>query len=101
MLMHREDYNRASKEEPGANKKLGDLSEEERKKLSYNQQQQLLADSVPGDASYVEVIIAKNRNGQVGSVGLFFYKAFGRFDTPPKEWEEKMNEINSQIGIVD
>ena len=101
MLMHREDYNRASKEEPAGNKRLGDLSEDERKKLSYNQQQQILADQMPGDASYVEVIIAKNRNGQVGNVGLFFYKAFGRFDTPPKEWEEKMNEINSQVGVSD
>ena len=101
MLMHREDYNRASKEEPAGNKRLNDLSEDERKKLSYNQQQQILADQMPGDASYVEVIIAKNRNGQVGNVGLFFYKAFGRFDTPPKEWEEKMNEINSQMGVID
>ena len=102
MLMHREDYNRASKEEQNSgNKKLGDLSEDERKKLSYNQQQQILADQMPGDASYVEVIIAKNRNGQVGSVGLFFYKAFGRFDTPPKEWEEKMSEINNQFSAAD
>ena len=102
MLMHREDYNKASKSEgPGGNKKLGSLSEEERKKLSYNQQQQMLADQMPGDASFVDVIIAKNRNGQVGNVGLFFYKSFGRFDTPPKEWEEKMKEINSQLDVAD
>ena len=101
MLMHREDYNRASKSDGPNNRKISDLNDDERKKLSYNQQQQMLADQMPGDASFVDVIIAKNRNGQVGNVGLFFYKAFGRFDTPPKEWEEKMNEINSQLAISD
>ncbi len=93
MLLHREDYGKESKNNPNANKRISDLSDEERKKLSYGQQQQMLAEQMPGDASYVDVIIAKNRNGQTGNVPLFFYKAFGRFDTPPKEWEEKMKEI--------
>ena len=101
MLMHREDYNKASKGEAVGSRKLGDLNEEERKKLSYNQQQQMLAEQMPGDASFVDVIIAKNRNGQVGNVGLFFYKSFGRFDTPPKEWEEKMHEISAQLDVSD
>ena len=61
----------------------------------------MLADSMDGDASYVDVIIAKNRNGQPGNVPLFFYKSYGRFETPPKEWEEKMNEINSMSDIID
>ena len=100
MLLHREDYGKESKNNPVANKKLGDLTEEERKKLSYGQQQQMLAEQMPGDASYVDVIIAKNRNGQTGNVPLFFYKAFGRFDTPPKEWEEKMKEIASQMDVT-
>ena len=101
MLMHREDYNRASKSDNAGNKKLGALNDEEKKKLSYGQQQQMLADQMPGDASYVDVIIGKNRNGQVGSVGLFFYKAFGRFETPPKEFKEKIAEINSQLDVSD
>ena len=96
MLLHREDYQKETKNNAG-NKQLKDLTDEERKKLSYGQQQQMLADQMPGDASYVDVIIAKNRNGQTGSVPLFFYKAFGRFDTPPKEWEEKMKELASQL----
>ena len=100
MLMHREDYGKESKDNTGS-KKLSELTEEERKKLSYGQQQQMLADSMDGDASYVDVIIAKNRNGQPGNVPLFFYKSYGRFETPPKEWEEKMNEINSMSDIID
>lgn len=100
MLLHREDYGKESKNSPTGNKKLSDLSEEDRKKLSYGQQQQMLAEQMPGDASYVDVIIAKNRNGQTGNVPLFFYKAFGRFDTPPKEWEEKMKEIADQMDAT-
>ncbi len=95
MLMHREDYGKESKNNPG-NKKLNELTPEERKKLSYGQQQQMLAESMSGDASYVDVIIAKNRNGQNGNVPLFFYKSYGRFDTPPKEWQEQMKAL-SQI----
>ena len=99
MLMHREDYNKDKSE--GAGKKLKDLTDEERKKLSYGQQQQMLAEQMPGDASYVEVNIAKNRNGQVGPVSLFFYKAFGRFDDPPKEWESQMKELSASMAQID
>ncbi len=101
MLMHREDYGKESKNNANENKKISELSEDERKKLSYGQQQQMLAEQMPGDASFVEVIVAKNRNGQTGSVGLFFYKSFGRFDTPPREWEEKMKEISNQMAAAD
>ena len=100
MLLHREDYGKESKNQQTANKQLKDLTDEERKKMSYGQQQQMLAEQMPGDASYVDVIIAKNRNGQTGNVPLFFYKAFGRFDTPPKEWEERMKEIASQMDTT-
>ena len=100
MLLHREDYQKNSKQE-GGNKKLNELSEEERKKLSYGQQQQMVAEQMPGDASYVDVILAKNRNGQTGNIPLFFYKAYGRFDTPPKEWEEKMKELTQMTEVID
>ena len=99
MLMHREDYNKDKT--VAAGKKLKDLTDEERKKLSYGQQQQMLAEQMPGDASYVEVNIAKNRNGQVGPVSLFFYKAYGRFDDPPKEWEAQMKELTSSMTPID
>ena len=99
MLMHREDYNK-DKSEVG-NKKLEDLTEEERKKLSYGQQQQLLAERMPGDVSYVEVNVAKNRNGQVGPVPLFFHKSIGRFDDPPKDWEQEMKKLTAAMAVID
>ena len=94
MLLHREDYGKESKSNNFANKKITDLSAEERKKLSRGQKQQMLAESMSGDASYVDVIIAKNRNGQTDNVPLFFYKSYGRFDTPPKEWKEQMRALS-------
>ena len=101
MLLHREDYGKESKSNKYENKKLDELTPEERKKLSMGQKHQMLTESMSGDASYVDVIIAKNRNGQTDVVPLFFYKSYGRFETPPKEWEEKMNEINSMSDIID
>ena len=47
-----------------------------------------------GDVSFVEVNVAKNRNGQTGKSYLFFYKSFGRFDEPSEEWLKQMREIN-------
>ena len=100
MLMHRDDYNKDSKS-PEGNKQLKDLTEEEREKLSYAQKQKYIAEHMENDTSYVEVIVAKNRNGQVGTVPLFFIKSIGRFDDPPKEWEQQMREIINQIDTAD
>ena len=94
MLLHREDYGKESKSNKYDNKKLDELTPEERKKLSMGQKHQMLTESLSGDASYVDVIIAKNRNGQTDVVPLFFYKSYGRFDTPPKEWKEQMRELS-------
>ncbi len=94
MLLHREDYGKESKTNKYDNKKLDELTPEERKKLSMGQKHQMLTESLSGDASYVDVIIAKNRNGQTDVVPLFFYKSYGRFDTPPKEWKEQMRELS-------
>ena len=101
MLLHREDYGKESKSNNFANKKITDLSAEERKKLSRGQKQQMLAESMSGDASYVDVIIAKNRNGQTDNVPLFFYKSYGRFDTPPKEWQEQMRALAQMDEVAD
>lgn len=100
MLIHREDYGKESKSDNVGNKKITDLTPEERKKLSKGQQQQMLAESVSADASYVDVIIAKNRHGQNGTVPLFFYKSYGRFDTPPKEWQEQMKALREMDEAI-
>ena len=94
MLLHREEYGKESKSNKYENKKLDELTPEERKKLSMGQKHQMLTESMSGDASYVDVIIAKNRNGQTDVVPLFFYKSYGRFDTPPKEWKEQMRALS-------
>lgn len=101
MLLHREDYGKESKTNKYENKKLNDLTPEERKKLSMGQKHQMLTESMSGDASYVDVIIAKNRNGQTDTVPLFFYKSYGRFDTPPKEWQEQMRELSRMDDAID
>ena len=101
MLIHREDYGKESKSTASiGNKKITELSPEERKKLSRGQQQQMLAESVNADASYVDVIIAKNRHGQNGTVPLFFYKSYGRFDTPPKEWQDQMKALREMDEAI-
>ena len=94
MLLYREDYYKGTKKESNAaNKKGGQLSAAEKFELAKAAQEKQMGDSMPGDASYIEINIAKNRNGQTGPVGLFFYKAFGRFDAPSPEWEEQMRNI--------
>jgi replicative DNA helicase len=53
---------------------------------------------LPGDASLVEVTIAKNRNGKVGNVPLHFFKSYGRFDNPTREYEEDLARIELEDG---
>ena len=87
MLMYREDYytalgqtakskSWAKDKGPEANAPKPPLSEAEREKN--------------GDLSEVKVNVAKNRNGQVGTVPLFFQKAFSRFDDPSPEYEARI-----------
>lgn len=98
MLLYREDYYKGSKKEvPAGSKKGGQLSNAEKFELAKAAQEKRMGEAMPGDASYIEINVAKNRNGQTGICGLFFYKAFGRFDAPTPEWEEEMRNIaNSQ-----
>ena len=100
MLLYREDYYKGSRKEvPAGSKKGGQLSNSEKFELAKAAQEKQLGDKIPGDASYIEINVAKNRNGQTGVVGLFFYKAFGRFDAPPPEWEEQMRNITANDVI--
>ncbi len=55
---------------------------------------------IPGDASPVEIIVAKNRNGKTGTVTLHFFKSYGRFDNPTKDYEDAYAKI-SQSGLGD
>ncbi len=94
MLLYREDYYKGSKKEvPAGSKKGGQLTASEKFELAKAAQEKRIGEEMPGDASYIEINVAKNRNGQTGTCGLFFYKAFGRFDSPSPEWEEEMRNI--------
>ena len=96
MLLYREDYYKDSKN-PNSNagdKKMKNLSGSERFEMVKEQKERITGESMVGDVSFVEVNVAKNRNGQTGKSYLFFYKSFGRFDEPSEEWLKQMREIN-------
>ena len=96
MLLYRGDYYNSSKKDGGqnpANKKGGKLTDEDKFELAKKQKEEELGSEIPGNASYTEVIIAKNRSGATGTARLFFYKDYVRFDQPSPEWEAAMAQI--------
>ena len=96
MLLYRGDYYDSAKKggvNNSANKKGGQLTNEDKFNLVKQQKEKELGDEIPGDASYTEVIIAKNRSGSTGTARLFFYKEYVRFDQPTPEWEQAMQAI--------
>lgn len=103
MLLFREDYYSLYKKEAvraaGGDKKMKDLSQNERFEQAKNAQLKQMNEAMPGNASYVEINIAKNRNGQTGNPGLFFFKSFGRFEAPSIEWEEQMRNLTSNNDV--
>ncbi len=93
ILLYREDYYADKKTGSAGNKKGGKLTGAEKYELAKEQKEKELGSEIPGNASYTEVIVAKNRSGQTGTARLFFYKDYVRFDAPTKEWEDAMNAI--------
>ena len=97
MLLYREDYYKDSKNPGNAGeKKMKNLTGSERFEMVKEQKERITGESMVGDVSFVEVNVAKNRNGQTGKAYLFFYKSFGRFDEPSEEWIKQMREINQE-----
>ena len=93
MLLYRQDYYTTGKESAAANKKGGRLTSADKYELAKEQKEKELGAEIPGNASYTEVIVDKNRSGQTGVARLFFYKDYVRFDAPTPEWEQAMNAI--------
>lgn len=96
MLLYREDYYKGQMGEGAkqlGDKKFKDMNSSEKFEAMKKMNEQNKGAILAGDASLVEVNVAKNRNGQVGSTKLFFYKEFGRFDQPSKEWYDQMKAI--------
>ena len=96
ILLYREDYYADKKTNSAANKKGGQLTQNDKFELAKAQKEKELGAEIPGNASYTEVIVAKNRAGQTGVARLFFYKDYVRFDSPSKEWEDAMNAISEE-----
>jgi len=100
LLLYRQDYYE-KKENPAGLKKGAQLSNQEKFDLARETKEKQLGQQVPGNASYVEVNVAKNRNGATGKAALFFYRDFGKFDAPSKEWEEAMEQVAREAGLDD
>ena len=97
MLLYRGDYYKDVKKDSGINpaaKKGGKLTDEDKFELVKQQKQKELGSEIPGNASYTEVNIAKNRGGSTGLARLFVYKDYVRFDQPSPEWEAAMAQIS-------
>ena len=54
-----------------------------------------------GDLSEIKVIIAKNRNGSIGTVDLFFQKAFSKFSDPTSSYVSKLAESENESDFHD
>lgn len=96
MLLYRGDYYDSAKKNGTydvGNKKGGQLTDRDKYELTKQQKEQELGKHMPGNTSYTEVIVAKNRSGQTGTAPMFFYKDCCKFDQPTAEWEAAMREI--------
>ena len=52
--------------------------------------------SMPEDVRHIEVIVAKQRNGNTGIADLLFYKQFSRFELPSKEWLAELAAMRNE-----
>ena len=52
--------------------------------------------SMPDDVRHIEVIVAKQRNGNTGTADLIFYKQFSRFEIPSKEWQLEIAAMRNE-----
>ena len=96
MLLYRDDYYKNQKSSHG-NKKVQDMTDSEKFEVIKDINKKGSEDPT-SQISYVEVNVAKNRNGQTGQCGLFFYRHFGRFDSPTEEWEKQMQQLTDEMN---
>lgn len=52
--------------------------------------------NLPEDVRHIEVIVAKQRNGNTGIADLIFYKQFCRFDIPSDEWQREIAAMREE-----
>jgi replicative DNA helicase len=53
------------------------------------------------NAQLVEIRVAKNRNGRIGTVPLIFFASYGRFDNPSQDYETRLKAIRDSQGYAD
>jgi len=98
-LMFRKDYYEQMGQQVGAARRKS--PEEEKREAEAKEAQRKLDESIGvKDASLVELMIAKNRNGKTGVVPLLFFKGYGRFDNPTAEYETRLAAMK-MAGIQD
>ncbi|MCQ2087534.1 MAG: replicative DNA helicase [Bacilli bacterium] len=98
MLLYREDYYKGQKGGVSSqNKKVKDMTDSEKFEVIKSMNPKNENDPT-ANISYVEINVAKNRNGSTGQCGLFFYRSFGRFDSPSEEWERQIRELNDEMN---
>ena len=93
MLLYREDYYSNGDKDVDIKTKGGKLSQSQKFEIARAIKEKELGSEMPGSTSYVEINVAKNRNGSTGRCSLFFYKEYGRFESPSEEWEKAMLEV--------
>ena len=97
LLLFRRDYYEDMGVKLGARRRRFSQDGQQEEKTKEDKIRELDA-KLPGDASLVEIAIAKNRNGKVGMVPLHFFKSYGRFDNPTREYEEDLARIEAEDG---
>lgn len=50
---------------------------------------------------FVEIMVAKNRSGKIGTTQVLFMKNYGRFFTPDKTHEASFNDIRNKYESID
>ena len=52
--------------------------------------------NLPEDVRCIEVIVAKQRNGNTGIADLIFHKQFCRFDIPSEDWQREIAAMRNE-----
>ncbi len=89
-LMYRKDYYEQMGQQVGGGVRRKSPEEEKREAEQREAQRKLDESTGVKDASLVELMVAKNRNGKTGVVPLLFFKGYGRFDNPTAEYESRL-----------
>lgn len=102
MLLYREDYYTSLGQTVSKSKKGGNRGGDEQEEAPQMPKQTQEEREKNGDLSEVKVLVAKNRNGSVGTVELFFQKAYSKFSDPTPGYVNAMEENdNNDEGYND